>query len=282
MKWENMLINKNTEFKLGFNITEDNRNKIFIFTSLFIFLILIYHNSFNCEWVFDDIPNIVENKSIHISSLSYEDLKNAFTQYKGSRVVTRPIAYLSFALNYYFGGLNVFGYHVVNFVIHYISAIFLFLFIYETLNLPSFQKKYSQYAYSISALSVFFWASSPLNVCAVTYIVQRMTCLAGMAYIICLYSYVKARLSVQSASKLFYFFVCILFFLISVLVKENSAMLIFIVLLYEMFFFRNTSSFRNKFAVIIPAVILFAFVGGTYIVFWSQHISFRGWSFSLQ
>ena len=36
---------------------------------------------------------------------------------------TRPISYLSFGLNYLFGGTEVFGYHVVNFVIHFAAAI---------------------------------------------------------------------------------------------------------------------------------------------------------------
>jgi hypothetical protein len=63
--------------------------------------IIIYSNSFYASFHFDDQPTIVENYTIHRF-----DLKEIFS------TSSRPILDLTFALNYYFGKLNVFGYHL--------------------------------------------------------------------------------------------------------------------------------------------------------------------------
>ena len=105
----------------------------------------------------------------------------------------RPLSYLTFALNYHIGGGNVFGFHVVNFAIHYLASIFLFLIIYNTLRLPLLNDRYEKNAYAIALLSVFFWATHPIQVTAVTLIVQRMASMAGMFYIMGMYFYLKGR-----------------------------------------------------------------------------------------
>ena len=187
------MINKLNSFDLNINWQFPNlRNYIFAFVSLFVFLLIIYGNSFHCEWQFDDIPNIVENVNVHMKSLFWTDIKKSF-HITPAQGLPRPVAYLSFGLNYYSGGLDVFGYHVVNFVIHYIAAAFLFLFIFNTLNLPLLKEKYRHIAYPVALLAVTLWATNPVQVNAVTYIVQRMTSLSGMAYIMSMYFYLKRQ-----------------------------------------------------------------------------------------
>ncbi|MEE9145314.1 MAG: hypothetical protein V3U06_11160, partial [Candidatus Binatia bacterium] len=66
---------------------------------------LIYSNTFSIPFQFDDADNIVQNPQI-------KDLTNFFAL-SGSRYV----GFLSFALNYSVGGLQVFGYHLVNLII---------------------------------------------------------------------------------------------------------------------------------------------------------------------
>ena len=68
---------------------------------------IIYSNSFDASFHFDDQHSIVENYSIHRF-----DLKRIFFS------SPRPILDITFAINYYFGKLNVFGYHVVNLLLH--------------------------------------------------------------------------------------------------------------------------------------------------------------------
>ena len=106
----------------------DGKKYAFTFISLLIILLAIYSNSFYGEWHFDDYANIVDNPHIQIKSFSWPEIKHCMFGVYQDRL-TRPLSYFSFALNYKFGGMDVFGFHVVNFIIHYLSAVFLFLFI---------------------------------------------------------------------------------------------------------------------------------------------------------
>ena len=88
---------------------------------------LIYSNTFASPFHFDDEPNIVEN-------YKSRDLSN-FWPPSG----TRYIGFLSFAINYHFGSLNVFGYHLVNIIIHIINGLLIWWLIILTFKTPVMQ-----------------------------------------------------------------------------------------------------------------------------------------------
>ncbi|MBL6995911.1 tetratricopeptide repeat protein [Desulfobacula sp.] len=76
---------------------------------------IIYSNIYRCPFVFDDLPRILENL----------DIRNVGNYLSFDRLLKpRGIVNLTFALNYQFGKLNVFGYHLINVLIHIISGFF--------------------------------------------------------------------------------------------------------------------------------------------------------------
>jgi len=230
------------------------RKVVFAIVVLSIIIVSIYSNSFDCSWHFDDEANITDNPNLHLRELSWENIRRAlFSNRKTPHVPYRPIACLSFALNYYFGGLDVFGYHLVNIFIHLISSIFLFLFIYHTLNLPNLKEKYAAHSYSIALLATIFWAINPVQIQAVTYIVQRMASLAGMFFILTMYLYLKARLSSSRKQSFLFLAICLLGFLLAIGSKENAAMLPVVIFLYEALLIQeNPLSFlRNNLSLIL-------------------------------
>lgn len=79
--------------------------------------VIIYSNIYQGEFVFDDVRTIEENQDIRDLS-KFLSLKQF--------VKKRPIVVLTFALNYRFGGLNVFGYHLVNLIIHIINGVIVY------------------------------------------------------------------------------------------------------------------------------------------------------------
>jgi len=224
-------------FKLNFRI---DSQYVFACISLFIFLFVIYSNSFYGDWHFDDLFNIVYNPYIQIKSFSWENIKSCIYGLAQERP-SRPLSYLSFALNYYFDGTNVFGYHLVNFIIHYLTAIFLFLFIYNTLKLPLVRDKYNSIAFPIALLATLFWAINPVLVTSITYIVQRMASMAGLFYIMSMYFYLKGRTSQSSNHSFFFFILCGVAGLASILSKENAAMLPVSIFLYDLLLIRGLS-----------------------------------------
>ena len=166
------------------------RRLIFSILILSLAIFSIYSNSVDCSWHFDDKPNITDNPNLHLSALNWDNIKRTlFSDRKNPTTFYRPVACLSFAFNYYVGGLDVFGYHLVNILVHLLTTIFLFLFLYNTLNLPSLKGKYHSKAFEIAMLATFLWALNPVQTQAVTYIVQRMASMAGMFYMMSMYFY---------------------------------------------------------------------------------------------
>ena len=43
----------------------------FAFVILFVIIIILYSNTWNVPWHFDDIPNILERKSLHITIFAF-------------------------------------------------------------------------------------------------------------------------------------------------------------------------------------------------------------------
>jgi protein O-mannosyl-transferase len=187
------------------------RQVLFAFTALAILLLSIYGNSFNCSWHFDDAANITNNKAVHLNNLSRNEVKALLLAgHLGAHASPRPLAYLSFGLNYFFSGLDVFGYHLVNLLVHFVASLFLFLFIRNAAGLVLRDGTEDPRVYHVALLASVLWAVHPLQTQAVTYIVQRMTSLAGMFTIMSLYFYLKARASLSNVRAVVFFTACFL------------------------------------------------------------------------
>ncbi len=259
------MFTKDNEFRLPNNWNfPDGKKYAFTFISLFIILIAIYSNSFYGEWHFDDFVNIVDNPYVQINKFSWETIKHCVYGLEQERP-SRPLAYLSFALNYHFDGENVFGYHLVNFIIHYLAAVFLFLFIYNTLQLPLQREKYATIAYPVAMLSTFLWAVNPVHVTAITYIVQRMASMAALFYIMSMYFYLKARTNTKLIYSIAFFIFSGLCGLAAILTKENAAMLPASIFLYDLFLIQglnkdNIKRFSKFAALPFVAILVTGFI----------------------
>lgn len=276
------MLTKENGFELPLKWTFPDANKYaFAFISLFVILIIIYSNSFQGAFQFDDIPNIVENQNIQINNLDFDSLKQALYDHNGK--LNRPLAYFSFGINYYFGGLDVFGFHLVNFIIHYLTAIFLFLFIFKTLHLPNLKDNYATNAYNIALLSAVFWAISPIHVTAVTYIVQRMASMAGLFYIISMYFYLLGRTEPMRGRQIWFFAVTLFCALLSFASKQNAIMLPVSIVLYDLLLIQGVNkSFTKRNLVIAGLPLIFLAL----LLFWRLDFSailgsYEGRSFTL-
>lgn len=236
-----------------------NRNWLAAFL-LSILLFVVYSNSFYCSMHFDDKPNIISNKNIHINNLKLDSITKAFfkKQQNGNEVANklhRPFSCLTLGLNWYVGKTDVFGYNVVNFLIHVATAILLFLVILKLFQTPNLYEFNKNKAYFIALLSATLWAIHPIQVQAVTFIVQRMTSLAAMFTLLGIFFYLKGRLSHRKKGTIFY---CSAFiaFIFAIASKENAALFPVAILLTEWTFFNEL---RNKFSkkVLFICFVLF-------------------------
>jgi Flp pilus assembly protein TadD len=274
------MTNKKYGFALDIGAKQSGKcNRLFAVCSLLVVLLIIYGNSFSGEWHFDDYHNIVDNRCLHLQSLNLDELSKSFyglTCESAERRISRPLAYASLALNYLTGGTQVFGYHLINFVIHLAAAVVLFLLIQATLTLPHMRQRYGSIAYPVALLSAFLWATSPLHVHAVTIIVQRMASMAGLGYVLSLYFYARARTAGTGRCRIAFYSLSCMCALAAFGTKENTAVLPVTLLLYDLFFIQGISAESTKRALkwsVLPLAVViglgllyadFAVVRGTY------------------
>ncbi len=202
--------------------------------------IIIYHPSLSAPFVFDDISSIVNNYAIHIDSFSAADLARLKTGLSGSR----PLAMLTFALNYYFGKLNPFGYHALNIVIHILTAAAVYGLTFTTLLLPKNKEHYQDLARPVAMLCGFLFLLHPINTQAVAYTVQRMTSLACLFFVLSLLTYLRGRLS-SGAPRCFWWVLAPICAICAFASKQNSATLPLYIVLYELYFFEPTPKRRR-------------------------------------
>jgi protein O-mannosyl-transferase len=206
-----------------------------------LLIAVLYSQVIQSPLLFDDIPNIRDNKLVRITDLLPGTLVDAGIKSVASN---RPVANISFAINYYFHGYHVMGYHIVNMVIHLLTGLFLFLLLQETLRITknkslSFLVSESDNVPMLAFTAALIWLVHPLATQSVSYIVQRMTSMSAMFYALSLLCYVRGRVAREKNSKWMLFGACIISGVLAVGSKEIAVTLPFFILLYEWFFFRD-------------------------------------------
>jgi len=247
-----------------------------LFLALLLGLTVIaYANTFNTPFVFDDIYQIAENENLHMTRLSWDQVTHATE----GKALLRPLSAITMAFNYYFGGTDPIGYHLVNLFIHLSTGIFLFFLIILTFQVGGFSRQIhfmgeasevSDQIYLIAFFGVLFWLLSPVQTNAVTYIIQRMTSLAVMFFILTLLLYVKGRIKLRlehTKTATAYFAGSFFCMLCAISSKEIAGTLPFVILLYEWFFFQNLRSLKSKkgFLLCVIALIIFFAIAYTYL-----------------
>ncbi|MBU1419947.1 MAG: tetratricopeptide repeat protein [Proteobacteria bacterium] len=209
-----------------------------------IIISLCYSNSLHAPFHFDDYPNIIDNTNSHLNELTWEKIKKTGQLPLASeKKLSRPISRLTLALNYYFSGLNTFSYHLTNIAIHCITAWFLYLlFCQLLLNIEGVRGKTLSLPDGLDTalLAATLWAIHPIQVQAVTYIVQRMASMAAMFYVIGFYCYCRFRFSRQTSVRLLFTLLALFSWLLGVFSKENAVLLPLAILCFELVFFPLT------------------------------------------
>ena len=138
--------------------------------------LIVYAGSFSGPFVYDDRGTVTDNRTIEdIWSLGVLAAPHE------TPVAGRPVANLSFALNFTLGGRDVTGYHVVNLLIHVLCGWTLFGIVRRSQ--PSVHA-----AFAVALL----WTVHPLASEAVNYVTQRTESLMALFYLSTLYCAIRA------------------------------------------------------------------------------------------
>ena len=197
---------------------------------------ILYSNTLESPFLFDSRPRILENPQLRLDHLSLDGLRNAAFRPPGSK--SRPLANITFAINYLFDGDDTTGYHVVNIAIHIANGILLFVFLLWTLQLSGLKGDSTQRA-AIAFLTAMLWFTNPLHTQSVTYIVQRANSMAAFFYLLAFCLYIQGRRSGGRLRQSWPWHLgALLAWILSLGCKQNAAILPLFILLYEWYFFQ--------------------------------------------
>ena len=234
-----------------------------LLSGLVVLVFVIYSSGLNGPFILDDMSNIEYNPHIRITRLSFDGLKQAAFEGAASR---RPVANISFALNYFFHGENTFGYHLVNILVHATAGIFLYFFIKTTLSTPALRSKFENQKW-IAFITVLIWLVHPVQTQSVTYIVQRMNSLAAMFYIMALFFYARGRLSQAPRNRWLWFSGCAVAAILAFGSKQNAASLPFFIFLYEWYFLQDLKIgwLKRKLKIVFLVFFVCGFISLLYL-----------------
>lgn len=217
--------------------------------------IIVYSNSFKVPFQFDDIYHITQKKAIR-------SIDN-FTKFTAwNNINARPLPMFTLALNYRWGGVNPAGYHVMNLAFHILAGWIVYLLSLQILSLKNLKlgNRITDNKHYFALLAALLFIVHPLQTQAVTYVIQRITALSTLFYLLGVYYYIKGRvLHVQEANwktGTTYYILTFVAFMFSLLSKQIAVTFPLALLLVEWFFIRDAEGkMLKKFLLTAAAAV---------------------------
>jgi tetratricopeptide (TPR) repeat protein len=240
-----------------------SHGELLLILAAVLVVIVIYAGTLAGPFIFDDRPHIRENPHIRLTHLGFHEVKDVVLNARSSN---RPVANITFALNYYLHRYNPVGYHLVNILIHIACGLLLYRLVKTTLRTPQLRGSFKHDGW-IPFFTVLLWLVHPLQTQSVSYIVQRMTSLTAMFFILSLLLFAEYRMATTPKKKLALFAGFICAGLLALGTKETGATLPFFVVLYDVLFFQPTifAWLKRRAPVLITILILFALIAWMYL-----------------
>jgi len=196
-----------------------------VYAAIALVALAAYCNSFTVPFLLDDFGSITNNYAIH-KFLNIAELWKFYAN--------RILLYFTLSINYAIHDNGVEGYHIANLFIHIFNGIIFYWIMRLLLSLPYFKHKLiSRYNNSVSLIAAVLFICHPIQVNAVTYIVQRTASLAATFYLLAIFFFIKYR----TQDKMLQLLLTFLFTVAAMFTKENTITIPFMLLLIEIMFF---------------------------------------------
>ena len=217
----------------------DKEAKEWLGILLIIFLgFIVYGNSLNCEFVFDDVGMVKDNAYIKDFSFTKKFFIENITSEENSYFY-RPLVMISYAIDYSIWKLNVRGYHLTNIMLHGLVA----LAVYWLINIL-FGNRF------VALLTSMVFVIHPIHTETVTYISGRSDCLAGLFMILSFIFYIK-RLHTEKVK----FFILMIVAYIGAFLSRETTLIFPLLLLAYHYAFRKKIKAKEFFSFFITAFI---------------------------
>ncbi len=165
-----------------------------LFLPISVLLVLVFAglchlSALSSDWHFDDFGHINNNPAVHAKELSPGALKRAAL---GSPLKTRPLSYITFALDHIRAGPSSRAFHQTSLALHLFSTLMAFVLLLKVYTLRPIAGKVP-WPRAAALLGALVFAVNPVQVQAVAYAVQRMTLLSGLFVLAGMYAWAVMR-----------------------------------------------------------------------------------------
>ncbi|XP_043257371.1 protein O-mannosyl-transferase Tmtc3-like isoform X2 [Colletes gigas] len=182
---------------------------------------VVYLNSLNCGFVFDDISAIKDNRDLRphtpLKNVFYNDFWGTPMHKEQSHKSYRPLCVLTFRWNYLIHQLDPMGYHLLNVILHVGVCLLYFRICLMFLS------------DSATFISSLLFAVHPIHTEAVTGVVGRAETLSSLFYLAALITYTKCCRRWRSL------ILSMFFVFTAMLCKEQGITATAVCVLYEIF-----------------------------------------------
>jgi len=214
--------------------------------------LLAFYGTLHSPFHYDDLHAIVENP--HIKDLGKFQEKVGL-----QNVFNRSVLLLSFSINQHFGKLEVFGYHLINILIHILTSILWFFLVKKLLRIEPIEKRFLKG--NLPLLCSAIHLLNPLNIQAVTYISSRSSLLATFFYLLAFYILVHFKKpDKERTSKIKFLIFVFLFLIILFLGFATKEIVVSFPLMAITFLWLSTTQENRKHLIPQIASILFILI----------------------
>ena len=249
-----------------------------LFGAIITLTVWVYFPGLSGSFTFDDNHNIADNNLLKIESFSFESLWQASLS-SDSGPLKRPVSMFSFAVNHVVTGMDPWWMKLTNLFIHLING-FLVLLLMKQL-FSRFSSVGSENIVFAPYVIAGLWLVHPINVTAVSYIVQRMTSLSATFVLLALYCYLKLREGASSNWRNYLLSLSVmLFWLLGLLSKETAILLSIYVFVIEwcMYGFKTTSNSEKRYLWCVWVLLALPWVGAFFYFMYDPSYILNGYA----
>lgn len=243
--------------------------RIFTLAAFFVgaMLVAIYWPGLRGGFFFDDGPSILLAQGVRLENLSLESIHQALVS-GGAGPSGRPVAQLSFALNYYFSGFDPFIFKATNLAIHFACGFLVFILALRSLAALTPAKKDNTLIASGAVAAL--WLLQPIQLLPVLHVVQRMTSLSAFFLLAALLLYICGRERGNRTGAAWILLAWGILWPLSFLSKETGVLFPLFVLAWEVILRRALIGKLDRFArgfaalmsLTLVAVAVYVLLGG--------------------
>jgi hypothetical protein len=227
--------------------------------------VAIYWPGLHGDFFFDDGPSILKTEGVRIENLSVESVRQVF--FSGHAGPSgRPVAQLSFALNYYFSGFDPFVFKATNLAIHLASGLLVLYLALHLLAAALPQAKQSNLLIAGGGVAAL-WLLHPIQLLPVLHIVQRMTSLSAFFLLAALLLHVLGRERGGLGGVMRLVLAWGILWPLSFFSKETGALFPLFVLAWELTLRRSACGCLDRFARVFSALAGLALLAGVVYAF---------------